>query len=403
MTSDTKSTAAKPLASSGDGPLGDGPFVIPGEALDTLIKALKRSGRQVIGPKVRDGAVMLDPISGASDLPLGLIETQEPGSYRLEQKKKAGYFDFTHGPETWKRHLFPPREKLWSATQNSRGKGFTITPEDDIQPQAFIGVRACELSAMAVQDKVFIDGDYQAGSYRKRRDKTFIVALNCRRAGGTCFCASMGTGPKVEDGYDLALTELKNKDRHDFLVEVGSEQGAKMLAKLPARAAEPVDLKAAKRATAKALKSMGREMPADVATTLAANLEHPRWNDIAERCLTCGNCTMVCPTCFCNSVNDTTSLDGGTAERWRHWDSCFTMDFSYIHGGSVRREAAHRYRQWITHKLAYWFDQFGTSGCVGCGRCISWCPVGIDITAEAHNLAKTAIASTRGPTNEGRT
>ncbi|MFC1672727.1 4Fe-4S dicluster domain-containing protein [Pseudomonadota bacterium] len=393
MTSDTKSSASLSASLS-----GKGPFVIPGEALDTLIKTLKRSGRQVIGPTVRDGAVMLDPIDGASDLPLGLVDSQEPGSYRLEAKKKAGYFDFTHGPETWKRHLFPPREKLWSAARNSRGKGFTITPEIEAPRQAFIGVRACELNAMAVQDKVFIDGDYQAGSYRDRRDKAFIVALNCRRAGGTCFCASMDTGPKVKGGYDLALTELKNKDRHDFLVEVGTEQGAKVLAKLPTRKAEAADLKAAKRATAKALKSMGRDLPSDVASTLIANPEHPRWNDIAERCLTCGNCTMVCPTCFCNSVSDTTALDGSTAERWRHWDSCFTMDFSYIHGGSVRREAAHRYRQWITHKLAYWHDQFGTSGCVGCGRCITWCPVGIDITAEVR-----AIASPQGATDEGRT
>ncbi|NJL33712.1 MAG: sulfite reductase subunit A, partial [Chloroflexaceae bacterium] len=120
----------------------------------------------------------------------------------------------------------------------------------------------------------------------------------------------------------------------------------------------------------------------NVASLLKHNLEHKRWEQVAERCLSCANCTMVCPTCFCSTVEDTTALDGSHAERWRKWDSCFTVDFSFIHGGTVRRETRTRYRQWMTHKLAAWIDQFGTSGCVGCGRCIVWCPVGIDITAE---------------------
>ena len=123
---------------------------------------------------------------------------------------------------------------------------------------------------------------------------------------------------------------------------------------------------------------------------LQGNLEHPRWDDVAERCLTCGNCTMVCPTCFCTTVEDHSDLAGRRAERKRRWDSCFTMDFSYIHGGSVRDQARSRYRQWMTHKLASWIDQFGTSGCVGCGRCITWCPVGIDITEEVARDPRAA-------------
>jgi len=363
-------------------------YILPADDVGSLIKTLIRSGYRVIGPTVRDGAVMLEPISGAADLPFGLVDVQAPGGYRLEADKKAGYFDFTHGPETWKRHLFPPHEKLWSVTRAENGKDLSFSTEPAAPRQAFIGVRACELQAIAVQDKVFVDGDYQAGTYRDRRANTFIVALNCRRAGGTCFCVSMGCGPKAESGFDLALTELSAKGRHVFLVESGTDAGSKVIAKLKLAAAKPADLKAAKRAVAKATENMGRVMPKNAATALAGNPDHPQWQDIAARCLTCGNCTLVCPTCFCNTVTDTSSLDGAVAERWRQWDSCFTMDFSYIHGGSVRRESAHRYRQWITHKLSYWHDQFGTSGCVGCGRCITWCPVGIDITAEARAISK---------------
>ena len=117
---------------------------------------------------------------------------------------------------------------------------------------------------------------------------------------------------------------------------------------------------------------------------LYRNYNNERWQDLAQRCLDCGNCTMACPTCFCSKVEDITDLTGDHAERWREWDSCFTMDFSYIHGGSVRATTRSRYRQWLVHKLATWLDQFGSSGCVGCGRCITWCPVGIDLTEEVR-------------------
>jgi Fe-S-cluster-containing hydrogenase component 2 len=125
---------------------------------------------------------------------------------------------------------------------------------------------------------------------------------------------------------------------------------------------------------------------------LYRNYEHPRWDNVATRCLTCANCTMVCPTCFCTTVEDVTDLSGDHAERWRKWDSCFTMDFSYIHGGSVRATPKSRYRQWLTHKLATWFDQFGSSGCVGCGRCITWCPVAIDLTEEVRAIRDSETA-----------
>jgi Fe-S-cluster-containing hydrogenase component 2 len=126
---------------------------------------------------------------------------------------------------------------------------------------------------------------------------------------------------------------------------------------------------------------------------LYTNFDHPRWDNVAQRCLTCANCTMVCPTCFCTTVEDVSDVTGSHAERWRKWDSCFSQNFSYIHGGSVRSSAKSRYRQWMTHKLASWIDQFGSSGCVGCGRCITWCPVGIDITEEVRAIRESPASS----------
>ncbi|HEY0838068.1 MAG TPA: 4Fe-4S dicluster domain-containing protein [Azospirillum sp.] len=376
------------------------------EGLDALIGALRNDGYEVIGPRPRDGTVAYEPLESTADLPVGKIDEQDGGHYRLVDGPADALFAYTVGPHTWKRYLYPPRQTLWSAKRD--GNGFTVaTPEGDPPRYAFFGVRPCELRAMEVQDRVFgvapnTGATSQAPQftdqgYARRRAESFVVAVNCGRAGGTCFCVSMDGGPKAEGHYDLAITELFAQGRHDYLVEAGSERGAALMDRLPGRRAETRDLKAAEAAVHQARSQMGREMVPGVADLLAGNLEHPRWDQVAARCLSCANCTMVCPTCFCSTMEDVTDLSGEETRRERRWDSCFTIDFSYIHGGSIRRETRSRYRQWITHKLTTWHEQFGTSGCTGCGRCITWCPVGIDITEEAR-----AIRDGAGSTNEGR-
>jgi ferredoxin len=197
----------------------------------------------------------------------------------------------------------------------------------------------------------------------------------------------MNSGPKVETGYDVALTEIVDDGEHRFVTEAGSAAGEEILAELPRQRATGEDLAAAEAIVERTAASMGRHMRSDdLHELLLSNLEHPRWDDVADRCLTCGNCTMVCPTCFCTSVEDSSDLAGVDVSRSRRWDSCFTMDFSHLPGGSVRASSRSRYRQWMTHKLATWIDQFGSSGCVGCGRCLTWCPVGIDITEEVRAI-----------------
>jgi ferredoxin len=269
--------------------------------------------------------------------------------------------------------------------------------EPPARPLALLGARPCDLSAIAIQDRVLLEGRYVERDYAQRRAGVFVVAVNCGVPGGTCFCASMGTGPRATGGYDLGLTEVL-AGGHRFLVEAGSEGGRRLLESLPTRPATAEDLAAARQVTDEAARRMGRRVEAaGLRDLLARNLEHPRYDDVAERCLTCGNCTLVCPTCFCTSVEDVNDLADGSAERWRSWDTCFSVDHSYIHGGSIRRSARARYRQWLTHKFGTWIDQFGTSGCVGCGRCITWCPVGIDVTEEL-----AAIRATDGEVERAR-
>jgi formate hydrogenlyase subunit 6/NADH:ubiquinone oxidoreductase subunit I len=362
--------------------------------LGDLLTALTRRGYEVVGPTVRDGAIIYDRLNSLSDLPAGWTDEQSGGTYRLKKRSDAAVFGFAVGPQSWKKFLHPPVVRLWQAKRGA--DGLEITSGNGAPPRlAFLGVRSCELHAIAIQDKVFLGGAFKDPIYAARRANVFIVAVNCGQAGGTCFCASMNTGPKAANGFDLALTEVMEEGRHCFLVEVGSDKGAEVLSEVPHEPAAVGDQQAAERVVARAASQMGRTLDtAGLKELLYRNHEHPRWDDVASRCLTCANCTMVCPTCFCSTVEDVTDLTGEHAERWRKWDSCFTMDFSYIHGGSVRASPKARYRQWMTHKLATWHDQFGTSGCVGCGRCITWCPVGIDLTEEARAI-RQADGATR--------
>lgn len=373
--------------------------VIGRAGVGALIDALAGRGWRVLGPRVRDGAIVYDEVAGLDDLPAGWTDRQEPGRYRLERRDDAALFGYAVGPQSWKRFLHPPIELLWRARKE--GDGFAIAgAEEDGRKFAFLGVRACELAAIAIQDRVFMNGPYPDSAYGKRRENNFFVAVNCGEAGGTCFCVSMKTGPKAEAGFDLALTELIEGERQRFVVEVGSAAGAEVLTTMPHEKASPEETEAAEAVVARTASRMGRKLETDgLKELLQGNPEHPRWDEVAKRCLTCANCTMVCPTCFCTTIVDVSALDG-TAERVRKWDSCFSQDFSYIHGGSVRKETKSRYRQWMTHKLASWIDQFGTSGCVGCGRCISWCPVGIDITEEA--AAMRADVEKRQEGGDGR-
>ncbi len=364
--------------------------VMDREGLDALLQVLRADGYEVVAPTVRDGGIVNAQIGSADELPIGWGDEQDGGRYRLRRRADGAVFGHALGSDSWKRLLHPPEVRLWSAPRN--GGGFRPrSAEPESHRRALLGVRPCELQAIRIQDRVLLGGAYPDPVYLARRQALFIVAVNCTEPGGTCFCASVGSGPRADGGYDLLLTELL-EGGHRFVVEHGSAAGEAVLADLPTREAERVDTCEAERLLRAAENRMGRSLEtAGLPDLLAATHEHPRWEHVAERCLACGNCTMVCPTCFCTTLRDSTTLTGDHAERTRIWDSCFTQEFSYMHGGSVRSAPASRYRQWLTHKLGSWQTQFGMIGCVGCGRCITWCPVGIDLTEE--------VAALRAPTS----
>jgi sulfhydrogenase subunit beta (sulfur reductase) len=379
------------------------PLFIPKPHLQLLLNELRRREYSVVGPTVEQEAIVYGEIQSVAQLPRGWTDEQSPGHYRLKKRDDDAWFGFVVGPHSWKEYLFPPKTTLLSAEKTGSGWQF-IPRAADTTKFALLGVRACELAAMRIQDQVFLKGPYQDPLYRERRERLFIIAVNCTQAASTCFCTSMKTGPRCETGFDLALTEIES----GFLCEIGTERGGEVLdavVSLSRRASEgsssdlvssnkTVTVISIDQATAEQRKSgeTARQQAVDQITKqmetsdlpglLLSNLDHPRWKEVGERCLSCTNCTMVCPTCFCSSVAEVRDLNMDRVERERTWDSCFNPDFSYLGGSLVRNDTASRYRQWLTHKLDGWHAQFGTSGCVGCGRCITWCPVGIDITEE---------------------
>jgi sulfhydrogenase subunit beta (sulfur reductase) len=364
------------------------------ERFDDLLAALRERGYEVIGPTVSSGAIGMEPVASSDELPAGVTEEQDGGTYRLRDRGDGALFGFSNGPQGWKRWLHPPTIKVWSAERDPESGALAIRGEQEREApelRAFVGVRSCDLHAIRSLDDALLGVEHPDPTYRARRERTFIVAVNCSTAGGTCFCVSTRTGPRAESGFDLALTEVIEDGRHYFICEPGSEPGRELLDALPTATAEAAEREAAEQVVARTTTSMGRQLETEgLKDLLDRNPEHPRWDEVSQRCLTCGNCTQVCPTCFCTDVEDVAALDGTGSERQRRWDSCFTLGFTYVHGGSVRSSARSRYRQWMTHKLSTWHEQFDHSvGCVGCGRCITWCPVAIDITEEAAAIRAT--------------
>ena len=350
----------------------------PRSDLQHLFDALKNHGYQVIGPIVRDSAIVYDPIEKASQLPSGWTDDQSPATYQISQGAGDRQFYFNSTPDSWKKYLYPARQELSGATLTDEGWVFS----SKIEPQpklALLGVRACDLAAIAIQDRVFLDDEYVDPIYAARRASAFIVAVQCSTAAPTCFCTSMDTGPECLSGFDIALTETDN----GFHVKAGSESGQSLIDELDLATADESQTELAASELENAKQAIVKNFDtSNVHDLLLDNLEHPHWQDVAQRCLSCTNCTMVCPTCFCATVSEVSDLNHDDITRVRQWDSCFDLGFSYTTGGVVRNDVRSRYRQWLTHKLATWQDQFETSGCTGCGRCITWCPVGIDLTKE---------------------
>jgi ferredoxin len=363
------------------------------KALEALIAILRERGYQVYGPRVEDAALHWRPITSAADLPRGWTQELAPGHARLIPDSSSALFHHWTCAEGLKAVLHLPAVRILSA-QRENGAFRILNHPPAAEKCAFLGVRPCDLAALAILDRVLLEDRYADDLYRARREGAFLIAIHCQQSAPTCFCASMGSGPRARSGFDIALAEFEDGGPPEYFAEAGSAAGLDLLEACGATPAPPEWNRTVEEACTRAAAAQTRRLDAHAAPQqIDALFDSPHWEAVARRCLACGNCTAVCPTCFCVNYEDRSSIDGSQAERWRLWDSCFTQNFTYIHGGSVRTSVKSRYRQWLSHKLGRWQAQFGTPGCVGCGRCIAWCPVGIDITEEFRQLQLTAAAA----------
>lgn len=362
-------------------------YFLPHHRLQDLIDALMQNGFLCMGPQVRDGAIVYDHLDHVDQLPWGMRDYQSPGQYKLENTGLKKAFAFSNGPQAIKPILFKSRETVWKVERDKVGKLEYSSHHPEEKPIAIFGARACDLAAMSIQDKVFLQEKNIDVRYQKRRENLFVVAINCSYSSENCFCVSAGTGPEVKSLFDISMTEIDD----GFVVRIGSMRGQTILKPLDLQNSEAKQVEASVEAVNCAADMQKKRIPMDngygLRDLLFSNLDHPRWQEVADRCLSCGNCTQVCPTCFCHSEVEVPSMDGTSSEHQREWDSCFTAGHSYLSGRVLRDDTKKRYRQWLTHKVGSWFDQFDVSGCVGCGRCISWCPVGIDITEELSAIS----------------
>ncbi|MBS1706296.1 MAG: 4Fe-4S dicluster domain-containing protein [Armatimonadetes bacterium] len=364
------------------------PPILEAEAFGTLWRVLNDFGYQVVGPALRDGAIRLVPLESADDLPRGIRDLQTPGNYRTSSRDDGYLFGYSHVADGAKRWLLRPRTTLWRISRRD-GQPTIEESRDPVPKVALLGLRACDLKAIEILDRVMLRESRADTDYAECREQTLLIAVNCEWPSSLCFCESMGAGPQATGGFDLCLTELPpGGDR--FLVEVGSPKGHEILSRLNTRPATTNELHESKKVIARAKGSLRKRLETRGLTqALYSGVEDDHWERVAGRCFACGNCTFSCPTCFCCDYQDLGEI------HQRVWDTCFHSEFSGLHGGAVRGSRASKYRHWITHKLASWQEQFQTLGCVGCGRCIAWCPAGIDLTEEARALVGVAQGDTK--------
>ncbi|WP_150467808.1 4Fe-4S dicluster domain-containing protein [Francisella sp. SYW-9] len=360
-------------------------YFLKHDDLDRMISYFSGQGYEVMAPAVRDKSIVYDNINNASELPWGYVDIQEPAKYEVIKTDAKKAFGWSVPVQSVKPMLFEEKETLWKVSRDENGK-LTFNQSLNNKKYAVLGVRPCDLRAIEIQDRVFVENAYQDVRYKARREAMFIVAANCTTAHSNCFCIALGDKPEADKGFDLAMTEIEN----GFVIETGSDKGRQTILALQLEPATGAQTYQAKQKVKAVYSMQEKTLPpiAQVEKALTSSYDHPQWEDVAERCLSCGSCTQSCPTCFCHTEKEQPSLDGKESEHTREWDSCFGLDHSYTHGELYREEPKHRYRQWLTHKFGTWREQFKTKGCVGCGRCVTWCPVKIDVTEEINAICE---------------
>lgn len=330
--------------------------------LTQWIEGMLASGRRVLAPVEEEGLTVFRPITNSAELAANYTRSDLP----------------------FKEWLFPPTEVILRY-RIENGEPVLEDPEVDAPETVALFLRPCDAAAVAILDKVF-GGDYEDEFYLTRRRRLTIVGLSCTDPLPECFCAAVGLSPTSELGSDVLLTPIGD----EFLVEVLTEKGEQLVQQFERLFADAEGL-TKEQVTADAVAKMKRTEPLpSLMGDYAQMFEHPVWEEVARKCLGCGVCAYTCPTCHCYDIVDEAGLFEGV--RCRNWDCCaFALFTLHASGHNPRPTQAHRYRQRILHKFAYFLQTYGQNMCVGCGRCVVKCPVGMDIYEIARRVGEELV------------
>jgi len=351
------------------------------EELTQIVAVLMAEGYTVIGPKDKKLALNLEKLSSPDELALGFVSEEKEGYYRLKPAKTLA-IDAAKPMNSPKYYTEKANQLLYTASQvNNQWEFKTAVVEPE--PIAFFGLNACDVASLYILDLTFKQ-EFKDPVYEKNRQAVqFVVGVNCTHPGNNCFCSTYNTGPRLTYPYDLGLTCLGET----YLVEAGSQKGKEVLAKLKSEPASQAHLQQKETLLEKAKKQMSKAFNLKKACqVLADNYEHPYWDEPSERCLSCANCINVCPTCYCYQIYRRANLSADEVAVFRSLDACHHLEFAAVHGGNFRPRRVDRLRHWVNHKIFWTIEQYGVPGCVGCGRCITWCPTAIDITEPVFRL-----------------
>jgi sulfhydrogenase subunit beta (sulfur reductase) len=315
--------------------------------LDTLLKDY-----EVFAPVKRDRLVVFDQIHSG----------------------REAFLTFTATVMSPKEILLPQSETLFTYSSTDSAADLEV-PSGREKPRLIFGIHPCDVKSLVFLDRIFNEEEYKDVYYLERRKGMVVVSMGCIKPRLTCFCTSVGGGPFSTEGSDLQLVDIGD----EYVVQVLSDKGEKLLGKARLEDAGEDKVSLMRRVAEDAEASMAPKLNIDgLKEKLDKMFDDPIWDVLTEKCLSCGVCTYLCPTCYCFDIVDEARVSGG--ERIRLWDSCqfplFTLQAS---GENPRPTSKERYRQRIMHKFSYLIDNCGRIGCVGCGRCVTECPVNLDI------------------------
>jgi sulfhydrogenase subunit beta (sulfur reductase) len=290
-----------------------------------------------------------------------------------------------------KANFLPNVEKMFSFRQEQGS--YVLEPTDGEPPkQLLFGIHPCDARAIAIIDRVFKDA-YEDKYYLSRRQNTVLVGMTCTHPYDSCFCTSLGFGPADATDVDIMLTDIGD----DFVIEEITEKGKEILAGAEGVSeATPDDEKKAAAARESANAKVSRKLDTgEIGKRLPPAFDDKEfWERIAAKCVSCGICTFLCPTCYCFDINDE-MLRGGTGARYRNWDCCSFAVYTKMPAENPREEKWRRVRQKVYHKYLFYPELFTMIACTGCGRCIRQCPVNWDITQTLGSLPAEAPVKTK--------